>query len=476
MMRLTIASVVLHLLVLAGSQPVSAGDCFSVIVGKDASVNGHVMFAHTEDFAPPRPISLRKVPRRMATANATSGAGPAITEWSRLLTEVEVEEFSDCIMNEWGVVVASNQCPSRLTDTVDGIGKGLRHRITARATSAREAVLLAGEIVASEGYKSNGRTYFICDPREGWAFSVIGGKHWLAHRIADDEVAAFPNSFTIQDVDFDDSASFLASEGLVEYAESRGWYDPDTTGVFDFARTFADPEVAAGSFNVCRQWTALRYLTSDTVRANWNNLPFAMSPDHKLDVEDLMAIMRDHYEHTKVQILPTDSSNPHANRFMTVCSPITQMSFIAELRDDLPRDVGLVYWLCLGKPCESFYVPFYFGVTDIPVAYSEETVETFHAGYDSLDTHKSFTASDNAYLNGLNYCRYVDSNYARVSSEAAAAVAAYHTELMKARGAVEHKFIELYPEDSVRALGQLGEFAARKYQEAVNSMIQVSSN
>ena len=103
-----------------------------MIVGKDVSANGYVMLAHTEDFAPPRLITVRREPRLQADTSAATGRGVTSQEWSRLLTEVEVEEFSDCIMNEWGVVIASNQCPSRLDDRVamvDGIVRLNTYRV-----------------------------------------------------------------------------------------------------------------------------------------------------------------------------------------------------------------------------------------------------------------------------------------------------------------------------------------------------------
>ena len=41
----------------------SDGGCFGVVVGRDASVDGHVIMAHNEDDSPPQIVNHHKVPR-----------------------------------------------------------------------------------------------------------------------------------------------------------------------------------------------------------------------------------------------------------------------------------------------------------------------------------------------------------------------------------------------------------------------------
>ena len=140
--------------------------------------------------------------------------------------------------NEWGVAVTSDNCPSRedkpeLTD--GGIGYMLRRLVAQRARSAREGVLLAGRLVERFGYVDSGRTYVIGDPNEAWLCCVVNGKHWLAQRVPDGHVAMVANTYSIRQVSLDDKANVLACKDIVEYAEARGWYDPQRDGAFDFA-------------------------------------------------------------------------------------------------------------------------------------------------------------------------------------------------------------------------------------------------
>ncbi len=143
------------------------------------------------------------------------------------------------------MTVASDNCPSRedkpeLTD--GGIGYMLRRLVAERARTAREGVLLAGKLVERFGYIDSGRTYIIADPDEGWLFCVVNGKHWLARRVPDNEVAMVANTYTIRAVNLRNKANFLASADIVDYAKSRGWYDPQTDGPFDFRQGLCQPE------------------------------------------------------------------------------------------------------------------------------------------------------------------------------------------------------------------------------------------
>ena len=175
----------------------------------------------------PQIVNHHKVPRRSYPAGATvmlrnGGSLEQVKEtWAYIWSEMPGMSFSDSYVNEWGVTVASDNCPSRedkpeLTD--GGIGYMLRRLVAERAKTAREGVLLAGELVERFGYVDSGRTYIIADPKEGWLLCVVNGKHWLARRVPDDEVAMVANTYTIHEVILSNKANFLASADIVDYA------------------------------------------------------------------------------------------------------------------------------------------------------------------------------------------------------------------------------------------------------------------
>ena len=181
----------------------SAYGCTTIIVGKKASQDGSVLFGHNEDDSGRRVVNIWRVPRikhqpdemvRLVNGDEI----PQVEEtWSLLWFQVNGLKFSDYFMNEWGVCVGTDACRSREEQTVidqGRIGYMLRRIVAERAKTAREGVTIAGELLDKLGYASSGRTMAICDAEEGWLLSIVAGKHWVAQRVPDDEVAILPNT------------------------------------------------------------------------------------------------------------------------------------------------------------------------------------------------------------------------------------------------------------------------------------------
>ncbi|MHC4681801.1 MAG: C69 family dipeptidase, partial [Planctomycetota bacterium] len=370
--------VVGYVLALTALIPAAAyGGCFSIVVGGKASANGYVIMAHNEDDAAPQIVNHHKIPRKRHAPGdkvrlRNGGTLDQVEQtWAYMWSEMPGMLFSDSYINEWGVGVTSDNCPSRedrpeITD--GGIGYMLRRLVAQRARTAREGVLLAGKLVERFGYIDSGRTYVICDPEQGWLFCVVNGKRWLAQRVADDQVAMVANTYTIRQVDLSDKGRFLGSKGIIEYARSRRWYNPQVDGAFDFARAYADPTSASHPSNLGRQADGLRYVCLKPIRAG-EKLPFSVVPRRKISVADLMQILRHDKE---LPNLPPSSAGP-PDVGCPICSGATQTSFVAQLRSGMPPDIGIVYWVCLASPGTSFYIPFHFGIPNFPEGFCSES-------------------------------------------------------------------------------------------------------
>jgi len=263
--------------------------CFSFVVGKDASADGCVIVAHNEDDGPPQIVNHHKVPRRTHPRGATvklrnGGAVEQVQQtWAYLWSEMPGMRFSDSYVNEWGVTVTSDNCPSREDKpeiSEGGIGYMLRRLVAERAPTAREGVLLAGRLVERFGYIDSGR-----------------------------------------------------------------------------------------------QWSGLTCVTERKIEPR-PDLPFSVVPNRKLSVSDAMQILR-HDKKNETPAVPPDS-----RLVCALCSGGTQTSFVTQMRRDLRRDVGIVYWVCLASPRTSFYVPFHFGITDFPAGWRLESERPTRAYYD----------------------------------------------------------------------------------------------
>jgi dipeptidase len=304
-------------------------------------------------------------------------------------------------MNEWGVSIGTDACPSREEQTVvdqGRIGYMLRRIVAERAKTAREGVIIAGELLDKLGYASSGRTMAICDAEEGWLLSIAAGKHWVAQRVPDDEVAVLPNTYIIRQVDFTDSENYITSKNNIrDYAIQKGWYDPKSGKPFDFAYAYMripDPDDSFFQRGYdTRQWRGQHLFTGDTVsveEAKENGLPFSVKPNRKLTVQDVIAVLRDHYEGTqygpasvqKPVFISTDGEctvcrglpreivvNPNHIDERTISYITTQFSTVAQLRNTMPDPIGSVLWTCIGRPDCGVYVPWYTGISSIPEGY-----------------------------------------------------------------------------------------------------------
>ena len=351
--------------------------CFAIVVGKDASADGCILVAHNEDDRAPQIVNHYKVPRKTHAPGekVTLRNGGALDQapqtWSYIRSEMPGMLFSDGYINEWGVTVTSNNCPSREdkpTIADGGIGYMLRRLVAERATSARKGVLLAGRLVERFGYIDSGRTYTIADPNEGWFFCVVNGKHWLAKRVPDDQVAMLSNTYAVRHVDLSDPNDCLACPDIIDYAAARGWHDKNAGRPFDFAATYASAKSASSRHNLDRQRAGLTYLSQEPIAPD-APLPFSIKPHSKVGVTDLIHILR-HDNNVK---LVASRQQAACDIVCAICSGNTQTSFVAQLRQEVPRDIGIVYWVCLASPSTSVYIPFHFGIEQFPQGFAAES-------------------------------------------------------------------------------------------------------
>ena len=446
--------------------------CFSIVVGKNASTDGCVIVAHNEDDTAPQIVNHHKVPRRSYPAGSlvrlrNGGSLEQVEQtWAYLWSEMPGLSFSDSYVNEWGVTVASDNCPSRedkgeLTD--GGIGYMLRRLVAERARTAREGVLLAGSLVERFGYVDSGRTYIITDPNEGWLCCVVNGKHWLAQRVPDDEVAMVANTYTIRAVNPTNKANFLASADIVEYAKSRGWYHPQTDGPFDFARIYASPQAASHPNNIGRQWSGLSCVARDKLVPG-PNLPFSVVPRRKLNVLDAMQILR-HDKESESAPAPADSPF-----LCALCNGSTQTSFVTQVRRGVPLNIGIVYWVCLATPRTSFFIPFHFGISDFPGGFRLESQRPTNQFYESK-VHAPFAAnSQEAFWVFSNFREQIDRRGPTAVGAVQDQAQRLEREAIALQKPVEEAALRLYLSDKAAAVRLLENYSKGVYLSCLETM------
>jgi dipeptidase len=366
--------------------------CTSMAAGRLATRDGSVLYGHNEDDGGDVVQRLHLVPRiyhypgetiEMWDINVPDGGGIKATipqvkgeTWAYIWSEMPKMQFADSYLNEWAVAIASDACGSRESRPYDltngGIAYWLRRLVAERAKTAREGVKIIGDAVETYGYASSGRTYIVADPKEAWLCQVVAGRHWVAQRVPDDHVAFIPNRYTIHEVNLADTKNFLACPDLIDYAISKGWYDPATDGEFDFAKAYGNYTGSdVRQRNGWRLLTGIEYSSTDRA-------PFSAKPKKKLTVKAMADVLRSHYEgtpddQTKYPVNPSPDyplGDPHHTGLRVICTASTQESFVMQLRKYLPSFLGNVYWRTQGRPCESVFVPIYLGILEIPTPYA----------------------------------------------------------------------------------------------------------
>lgn len=426
--------------------------CSSIIVGKKASADGSVIFAHNEDlenYTAHHYIFQQHLSHKPGEIVTTYGGAkvPQVAEtFAYTATKIFDKNYSPgditSGINEYQVAVANDVMYRReVPQTLPTEGRLIWTEFTQlaleRAKTAKEAVRIIGDLVHT--YKlgvDSGAVFAVTDPNEGWWVEVTLEGQWVAQRVPDNAAEMRANIFRIGVVDFKDSSNFMYSDDLVDYAKNKGWYDGK--GPFHFAKTYAAPEKLDDPYNTRRQERAEELLRKQSPK---------LTPAH------IMAILRDHYEGT-----PFDLTNgykkgsPHQTDERTLCSINTEVSVVCQSRSWLPAEIGAICWRAMATPCTSVYTPWYFGSREVPPAYQTGTNE--------------FT-KNSAYWTFRDLSRYADVRYRTAIGKIRKDFGAFEKKEFDSQGKVEKTAVELYSKDKNLARQYLTKYSKDMARQAM---------
>ena len=182
---------------------------------------------------------------------------------------------------------------------------------------------------------------------------------------------------------------------VVTYARACGWFNGKDEE-FSFADTYApltfsgirgcDARVYAMFNRVNREMRKYeRYAMGDPKA---ERLPLWIKPDHKVDLHEVMNLMRDHYEGTAMDMSKDMGAGPFAcpyrwrpmgfevngQKYVHERATSTQQpgfSFVAQCRSWLPSKVGGILWFGVDDTYSTCYCPMYCGITKIPECFRE---------------------------------------------------------------------------------------------------------
>lgn len=403
--------------------------CTSIMVGKKASADGSVMTSHTCDswyrtwmqIVPAKEYKNDTVTAiydgRMHTQSPQDstkmyrkGIIPQVKKTYRYL-----DTAYPCL-NEKQLAIGETTISGR--DTLRN-KKGmfmieeLERIALERCSTARQAIMLMGELVKKYGYGDSGECLTIADKNEVWIFEIFGegpkniGGVWAAVRIPDEHIAVSANISRIGTIDVNNKDMYMASDNVFDVAKKLKLWDGKEEfcfwKVYSGGNYFGEKKNYSVREHYIMNALAPSLCLSDTVE----NLPLSIKPDKKVSVKDVSMLLGSYYEGSDknlsarhlipnpkrkdkngniVENEPDSIVSPVSNPWMrpdeinmyyamgdsvmknirTVSVPWCAYSTVIQLRSWLPDEVGGVAWIALDNPGESPRFPVFCGNTELP--------------------------------------------------------------------------------------------------------------
>ncbi|MCH5462563.1 C69 family dipeptidase [Lactobacillus sp. LC28-10] len=370
--------------------------CTSVLVGKNASIDGSVMIARNDDtFLPLTPQRFymhqpteNKGKILRSTQNGFEAPLPDNAVRYQATPNVEVEKvglYEESGINAYNVAMSATESvygnPNALAYdplVADGMAEDtMQTMVLPVITSARNGVKVLGDLVKQYG-SPEGNGVLFADKDEAWYMEIVTGHHWVAQRIPDDAFVITANQVAIQSVDFDDPDNFMYSEGIQDFVTEHH-LNPDQSG-WNFRHIFGTSTEKDRHYNTPRVWYGQRYLMPDVEQSPTSSeLPFICHAKRKISVADISFILGSHYNETDYDPLGNGPADLKT-KFRPISMNRTQNSHVLQLRNNVPEAQSAIMWLCFGVPAFSPYVPFFANATDTDPSYVNTPV---HADQES---------------------------------------------------------------------------------------------
>lgn len=465
--------------------------CTNFIVGKKASADGSVFCTYNADdygmF-----IGLAHYP----AGKHTKGEMLDIIDWDTHKYHGKIPEAPETYnvignMNEFQVTIAETTYGGR-EDMVDPTGLidygSLIYITLQRSKNAREAIKIMTTLAQTYGFCSEGETFTICDPNEAWIMEMQGkgpgskSVVWVAQRIPDNAICAHANQSRIGKFNMNDKYNVMYAKDVIKFARAKGWFTGNDKD-FSWKQVYATPNFEGRRFCDARVWAFFNRFKKGFERyLPWalgkdkdaEDMPLWVIPDKKLSIQDVQQAMRDHYEGTPLALDSTSIGGGvwqmpyrptplifscNGKKYFNerpVSTQQTAFSFVSQMRDWLPRQIGGILWFGNDDGNMVAYTPIYCGNTVQPECYNTP-------GADAVTF-----SMNNAYwvcnwVSNMVYPRYslmfpslkqvrdsLEQNYFANQKE------------------IESKALELYSSDRAEALKFLNNYSNEKAQQMLS--------
>lgn len=490
----SIALVLFVVFVFAVYANTGRGGCTDVVAGKDATIDGSVMTAHTVDWRYDSDIDIRPAQDHAPGTMAPIYENIPYNEQAAnpLIKLGEIPQVPHTYKYFHGAYPYANEFQLIIGETTLGGEKNTVNSPEAimtieqaevfaleRTKTAREAIKLMGELLEKYGFRESaylGECLTVTDPYEAWVFEVFGvgplwtpesgksGAVWAAQKVPDDHITCVPNSSRIGEIkDPEKRDDLMISSNYIEVAEELGLYDSKSGEPFIWKYIYGDVENFDewGQYN--RLYTVYNYFSDEEYKLeDAYKYPFSIKPNKKVTKEDYIKIYADsmqgtpydmsdqevwYYTNAKGERVKSPLATPQVTQhdinllgieyYRQTARYYCSIYWFSQARSWLPNEIGGVIWFGLDNPENSPFVPMYVGVNSVP----ESWVRLERDEYDEDSAWWAFASVDDL----------VNQYYGILKPRVDAVKYPMQEHMFMMQEPVEEKALEIYKNEGVEA-------------------------
>ena len=353
----------------------------TVILPKDQPIRYRTKTSHLEFDLPDNPMRYTACPNVCDSEGAWYGSG--VNACNVGMTATETITSNALVLGADPLVTLKTPEKEGEMEIPGGIGEeDFVCIVLPYIRTAREGVLRLGELLERFGtYEMNGIGF--CDANEVWWMETIGGHHWMARRVKDENIVIMPNQLGIDDFDFEDAygkrENYLCSADLREFTE-KYHLNRNNDGRFNPRKAYGSRSDRDHIYNTPRGWFMGRYFLPTTYR--WegenadftpqsDNIPWTFVPESKVTVEDIKYVLSSHLQGTPYDPYGNDARK---GEYRSIAVSTTAHTAIIQIRGDKPYEIQGVEWVCFGPAIYNNAIPVYANASAVPEYLSNVTL------------------------------------------------------------------------------------------------------
>lgn len=361
-------------------------ECTTILVGKDASLDGSTMIARSEDggrtiipegfevITPDKQpkhyesvISHQKIDDEDLLANPLRyTSAPDVSGESGIWAAAGINS-DNVAMTATETITTNSRIQGIDPLTAEG-GLGEEDFVTLTLPylhSALDGVKRVSYLLEKYGtYEMNGMAF--ADKDEIWYLETIGGHHWIARRIPDDAYVIAPNRLNIDEFHFGQEG-FMASNDLEDLI-TEYHLNPDREG-YNMRHIFGSSTIKDAHYNNPRAWFVHNYFDPEFGgKPSDQDQPFICHANRKISIEDIEWVESSHYQDTPYDPYGT-GTDAEKKTFRSIALNRNFETHILQVRNDVPAEIAGVQWLAFGPNSFNCMVPFYTNISTTPASY-----------------------------------------------------------------------------------------------------------